>query len=103
MSSLRVSRWRPRNPLGHVTRRGGTVTWPAPTGSQTLHGVPTFKALQGICVKYLIEHQCTPTGNPSHTCSCRLRLATYDEWLAHVSELQASHLAMAIQEARNTP
>jgi hypothetical protein len=102
MTSLR-SRWRPRAPLGHVAHRSEPVSWPTPIGSQTLYGVPTFKALQGICVKYLIEHQCTPNEDLSHICSCRVALATYDDWLAHVTELQASHLAMAIQEARNTP
>jgi hypothetical protein len=82
------------------------TTWLAPAsaeGPHTLYGVPTFATLQRICRKYLVEHPYTLDGDERPTCACRLRLSAYDEWLEHVSELQASHLAMAIQEARNTP
>jgi cell division FtsZ-interacting protein ZapD len=69
---------------------------------QTLLGVPTFAALQAICSAYLDDHRFTSHLRARPTCSCRLDLTDYDDWVHHVSELQASHVAMAIQEARNT-
>ena len=68
---------------------------------ETLFGVPTFAALQTICSAYLVDHRFTSHLRGRPTCSCRLDVADYAEWVHHVTELQASHVAMAIQEARN--
>jgi hypothetical protein len=73
-----------------------------PAEVESLHGVPTFSALQTICKKYIAEHQFTTNADARPTCTCRLEVADYDRWLEHVTELQASDIAMAIQEARNT-
>ncbi|BBZ25952.1 hypothetical protein MMAD_02470 [Mycolicibacterium madagascariense] len=69
---------------------------------QTLLGVPTFAALQAICSAYLDDHRFTSHLRGRPCCSCRHDVADYDEWVFHVTELQASHVAMAIQEARNS-
>jgi hypothetical protein len=106
MTPLRVSRWRQRAPIEEDTDGSRAVDWPAMSAHddlQTLYGVPTFKALQDICGTYIAEHRYTLTGDVGLTCACRLQVSTYIEWVEHVTELQASHIAMAIQQARNTP
>jgi hypothetical protein len=106
MTALRVSRWRQRAQVEECPGDREAVARPAPpaqNGLQTLYGVPTFKALQNICRRYIIEHPYTLHAHSRPACGCRLPVATHDEWVDHVTELQASHIAMAIQEARNPP
>ncbi|MCW2515440.1 MAG: hypothetical protein JWR11_4482 [Mycobacterium sp.] len=88
---------------GHALNSKGAPRPPltAESSLQILHGVPTFKALQGICAKYIVEHQLISNVDARPACTCRLDLDSYDQWLEHVTELQASHIAMAIQLARN--
>jgi hypothetical protein len=101
----------PRNIRSHrlTAVEGGALSEVAVPGSvlvaadilQTLHSVPTFVALQEICLKYIVEHRFLRNANASPTCTCRIEIATYEKWLDHVTELQASHISMAIQEARS--
>jgi hypothetical protein len=68
---------------------------------QTLHGVPTFAALQSICSAYLGAHEYRKyNGSLYGACSCGVEFGSVGQWREHVTELQASALSFAIQESR---
>lgn len=58
--------------------------------------------LQDICLAYLAAHEYRKyAGSLYGQCSCGVEFGSVGQWREHVTELQASAMAAAIQEARN--